>query len=603
MPRVLSVFRQARPDAKLTRAGQGGAMDHTRSSVPPPLRALARSRQSAHAVAAFGKGQTPMSERTEKPLTLRLYGPPQVRLRGQGSIAGTRAIALCAVLAMAPEARRSRNWLVATLWSSGTETRGRANLRQLLHALRQTMGAAFEAIFEISREDIALRPGAFEVRGGPGDGVFLEGIDLPEEGFEDWLRTTRQAAPDTGPGAHTWAITEPETATEILPRIMVVPFAELATPLGLGDAVAQELTSHFARSQLIDAISHFTCRAFLTGGDGMAGVADYALTGQLRGQGERVWVDTSLVQLSSQKVIWSDRIDLSLPAFLAGDDGATRQIAGQVLSVICARAIGETATRPLQELEAHTLLVAAVALMHSFERRHFDLAEGQLAEVIRRCPEHSVPRAWLAQWHLLRIYQKWTADAAKDQIRAANAVKAALDLNPACPLSLAIDGNILTVLARDPARARQRFDAAMAINPSSGFISQLGAVMETFAGQGDAAVRLTDRAYRLSPRDPRRPFFQTLSAGSYIAGGRYLEAVEMAESSLRHHPLHLSAHRCRVIGLHLAGRAPEAAKAARELLRLDPDLTASAYRRAHPAGDTEMVRLWADALQGAGVPA
>jgi tetratricopeptide (TPR) repeat protein len=106
----------------------------------------------------------------------------------------------------------------------------------------------------------------------------------------------------------------------------------------------------------------------------------------------------------------------------------------------------------------------------------------------------------------------------------------------------------------------------------------------------------------LSPRDPRRPFFQTLSAGSYVAGGRYEEAVEMAEASLRHNPFHLSAHRCRVIGLQLAGREGEARNAAKELMRIDPSLRVSEYQRTHPAAQTEIIQTWAGALKQAGVP-
>ncbi len=542
-----------------------------------------------------------MSDREQTHLTVSLYGAPVIRLSGEEdrTVTGARNIGLIALLATAPDMRRSRAFLVDTLWSDSTPERGRANLRQLLHALRQTLGAQFQETFDIARDSIALRADHVHLTGQHGDGVFLEGIDLAQEGFEDWLRTQRCDQPDDA-GSR---VVDDDRPLSFLPRIMVVPFAELSetAPSGVGDALAHDLTSHFARSQLMDALSHFSARS--SGAeDAPEPLADYALTGQCRLVGDALTVDATLVDLSDNRVLWSDRQKTSLRSFLTGEDDLTGQMAGQTLRIVMSRSIASSSSTPLPELAAHTLMMSAVALMHSFEKRHFHQAQGQLEEVVARCPEHSVPRAWLAQWHLLRIYQKWSDDPARDEKLAQNAIRNALDLNAACPLSLAIDGNIHTILRTDFDTARQRFSAARAVNPSSAFISQLAAVLETFRGNGAAAVALTDRAFMLSPRDPRRPFFQTLSAGSYVAGGRYEEAVEMAEASLRHNPFHLSAHRCRVIGLQLAGRESEARNAAKELMRIDPSLRVSEYQRTHPAAQTEIIQTWAGALKQAGVP-
>ncbi|WP_436398832.1 hypothetical protein [Roseobacter sp. S98] len=532
-------------------------------------------------------------------LSIRLYGAPVVELSGAAvtQITGPRNIALIALLATAPGLRRSRNWLAGVLWSDSAPERARANLRQLLHALRQTCGADFDAVFCTDRDTVGLLPEASRIENNV-PGVFLEGIDLAEEGFEDWLRDQRQTDAPPGPAV----VAAPPDA--VLPRIIVCPFVETATPrpMGIGDALAQELTGHFARSQLIDAISHFSSRALSSPQVLPDAAAEFILTGQCRQHGNTLTVDATLTDASDHRVMWSDRQRIDLADFLAGEDFLTNQIAGQALRIIMSRSIAAGSSTPLPVLDAHTLMLSAVALMHSFEKRHFHRAAAQLEAVIERCPAHPVPRAWLAQWHLLRIYQKWSDDVAADELKAQNAIRNALDLNATCALSLAIDGNIRTILKNDFSVARQRFDAAREINPSSAFISQLNAVLETFTGGGNEAVALTDRAFLLSPRDPRRPFFQTLSAGSYVAGGRYDEAVEMAEASLRHNPLHLSAHRCRVIGLQLAGREAEARKAAGELMRLDPGLRVSDYQRNHPAGQSTVSQVWADALRHAGVP-
>jgi TolB-like protein len=542
-------------------------------------------------------------------LRIRLYGPPLIDCPGKPALSGQRTIALLALLATAPNLQRTRTWLTAHLWSDLESPRARANLRQLLHALRQTIGEGFDTLFTVTRDVVGLNPEMVTILGSPVDGAFLEGLDLGDESFEEWLREIRQAQPETPSGSQakhcistdSRILSDPEPLEELLSRISVRPFAELAAHDGLGDAIAQELTTHFARSQIIDAISHYSSRSDAMAQDA-GNLADYAVTGTCRLSGTRIILDASLVDLNSGKVLWADRQRGDLAAFLAGEDEMTAQLAGQMIRVLLSRSIAETSSKPLPELPAHMLMVAAVGRMHSFEPRHFELAQAQLQEVIARCPDQSLPRAWLAQWHLLRIYQKWTDQPKDDRQKAQDAIRNALDLNANCALSLAIDGNIHTILLNDFDTARRRFEAARAINPSSAFISQIESVLATFADDGARAIDLTDRAFRLSPRDPRRPFFQTLSAGSYVAGGRYLEAVEMAETSIRHHPQHLSAHRCRVIGLQLAGRADDARKAARELMQRDPTLRVSDYIRGHPAGESANVRKWAEALREAGVP-
>ncbi len=550
-----------------------------------------------------------MSDRNADHLVIRLFGPLRFavsdgrRLR----LPGGRQQALLALLASAPDMWRHRSWLIDKLWSDSAPDRGRANLRQLLHATRQSLGAEFADLFDVASDCIGLRPQRVRLAGGPEDGELLEGFDLSQEGFEDWLRDQRMA--DVGTVARAMLVAS-APAARIKPRVVVFPFGEVAETgrQGLGDALAHEITAGFARSQLIDAISHFSARTVAAAQVPPAGAAetsdaDYAITGQCRLGGDRLTVSVTLFDLSDGKALWSDSHRTGFAAFLAGEDDLAAHVVGQSLRLVMSSAVATSRTRPLPELAAHRLMISGVSLMHAFEQRHFRRAEEQLREVARRCARHSEPLAWLAQWHLLRVFQKWSPDPTEDMRRAGKLVAAAEDINPDCALTLAIDANIHTVLRGDFDTAEARFAAAQAINPSSAMISHLASVLATFRGDGAEAVRLTERGFALSPRDPRAPFFQTLSAGSYVAGGQYAKAVEMAEASLRRNPHHLSAHRCRVLGLQLGGRGAEARRAASDLLRVDPDLTVTGYLRTHPAGQGDLGRKLGLALEEAGIPA
>jgi len=206
--------------------------------------------------AQMDRGQL-MSDRQSARMEIRLFGPPRIRVIGSEIIhvTGARNIALIALLSKSVRMESTRVSLVDLLWTDSAPERGRANLRQLMHALRRTLGPAFDALFTMTRDNIALQSDAIELSGAPADGMFLEGLDLRQEGFEDWLRDQRLDQPE--PGA-IQTIRHQDTA--ILPRIIVMPFAQtgLTTANGLGNALAHELTGQFARSQLIDAISYFS---------------------------------------------------------------------------------------------------------------------------------------------------------------------------------------------------------------------------------------------------------------------------------------------------------------------------------------------------------
>lgn len=534
-------------------------------------------------------------------LCLRLYGPFMAFWsdRQPCNISGKKQQALLAMLAASPEYARSRAWLIAQLWSENDEAQGRRNLRQLLHGLRILLAQG--DIIQATGDLVYLNGQNIEILGAPADGEFLEGFDLPEEGFEEWLREQRQLEVPLAatPAAETHEF-PPERSHY---RIAVAPFAEAGPDIetGVGDMLSHQLSVAIARSGLADAISHHSCRQMIGKPTNAVPEIDFWLTGRCQGDGANVVVDVKLEAARDGTVLWGERFHSKTADLMAGESDCVDQIAGQSLWLIAKQSGQLSLIRPLGAAPAHVLLMNGIVEMHSFDRARFTQARSALEEVAARCPTSTLPLAWLAQWHLLSVYQGWSEDPDKTRLAAAQTTARALDLNPYCELSLAIDGNLLNVLNSDFTAAAQRFAAAQAVNPSSAMISQLAAVLSCFQGQGDEAVALTERARGLAPRDPRRAFFAGIGAASYLVAGRWAEAIDEAEVSLRTNPGHVSALRCRVIALQRSGQEEAAAHAARDLMDSYPDFTVSAYLRDHPAAEKPVGQDWARALGEAGV--
>jgi len=103
-----------------------------------------------------------------------------------------RACGLLAMLALSDGHRQSRKWLQSQLWSNSGEAQGAGSLRQELARLKRLLGDAIKS----DSLDIWLDPNRFEfdhLSGTPPQGVdLLQGIDIGDEVFEDWLREQRQ---------------------------------------------------------------------------------------------------------------------------------------------------------------------------------------------------------------------------------------------------------------------------------------------------------------------------------------------------------------------------------------------------------------------------
>jgi tetratricopeptide (TPR) repeat protein len=178
----------------------------------------------------------------------------------------------------------------------------------------------------------------------------------------------------------------------------------------------------------------------------------------------------------------------------------------------------------------------------------------------------------------------------------------ALDINPESAFALTIDGFAHNNLLRRMDVARTRYDAALQRNPNESLAWLLKGTLHAFQDQPEDAVTAAEKARRLSPIDPFQYYYESLSATTLIAAGRYAEALGFAERSLSRHDRHTSTLRTKVTALHYLGRAAEANVAGAEILSRQPAFTVASYLNGHPAGAHEVGQRVATALRAAGIP-
>ncbi len=146
-------------------------------------------------------------------LHISLFGGFEARLGSGEALAlkGRKTQALVAYLALAHGQPRTRDDLVALLWSDRGEQQARSSLRQSLSEFRKALGKTDGSPLIAERDTVSLDAGAVEVDvaeferliddGTPTTleraaelyrGDLLDGIGVHDAAFEDWLRDERR---------------------------------------------------------------------------------------------------------------------------------------------------------------------------------------------------------------------------------------------------------------------------------------------------------------------------------------------------------------------------------------------------------------------------
>ena len=329
----------------------------------------------------------------------------------------------------------------------------------------------------------------------------------------------------------------------------------------------------------------------------------FLVTGSTRSFGGRCRITVDIHDAHTLRLLQSRDHEGDLETYLHGDLDIAADVVRELSREAASLANVAARTRRLPSLAVHELLMGAVGMMHGADRDNFFLAKKMLDAAVERAPMQSALHAWRGKWHVLKFMKGYAEDQEAEAALAARETALALDLDPMSSTALSFDGFVHSHLVGEMDVAEARYRQAIEADENDAFAWLLFGTLHAFRNQADQAVRFTERARRLSPLDPQRYYFDSLSATAYLAQGDFQTALEMANRSLCGNRRHPSTLRVRTIALQLLGRHAEARAAAGELLRREPGLTASSYLASHPAGAFETGRAWARALKEAGVPA
>ena len=439
-------------------------------------------------------------------LTLSIFGTFQVvdALGNEIPVKSRKARALLAYLALPPGKARSREQVMALLWSDRGDQQARASLRQALSGLRKDLGEEGVSALKITDEALTLDPARVTVEpAAPGD-VLLEGLHLNDPAFEEWLRDERLRLQDGG-GA-----TSQDHAPDRLgkPAIAVLPFHNLSDDpeqLYFSDGLTEDIITELSRFKSLDVVARNSTFVYRDQAVDISEIgekvgASHLLEGSLRKSGKRIRLTAQLIDVKAGKHIWADRYDRELEDIFALQDELVQSIVSALAVRLTAADTKRSLRKPASSLAAYDLYLRAVNLDSSYNPDSVRKAKELASQAVALDPGFARAHTVLAvETFTCGWFEGAPAESYLDEALWAAAKGVELDPDDSfCTSNLAI----VHLQRREFDQARHYFDRALRSNPNDTWIWADYAWFLTSVGQSEEALERLDSQENFEPYPP-----------------------------------------------------------------------------------------------------
>lgn len=490
--------------------------------------------------------------------------------------------ALMAMLALAPRGARSRIWLRDKLWSDRGEEQAAASLRQALVDVRKSLGPIAERIIISDNHTISLDLNRTSVdalqlldparQSSPDDAQLeswpelLEGLDIGDPEFEEWLMLERQvwhgrlenalgqrevspkdrrangfipsqsrhSGPDSPDGG--------DSRTSPLRARLTDWSVALLPPSITGDA--------FDAMSLPDVFAESLVRSLLE--DGELAVCDLsrpdlsapsqtspefdaaalAIQVRYRFSTHQAYISVSVHRTADRSLLWMGGATLERRAIEMGDTSASHQLINEAMDEL--RKYFLARSEQTDDAAEGESLFTAVNAMFRLSRNDLVMSEASLRRIIAQRPS-SQAYAWLAFLMTFQVGQRFS-DSASATEQAQHYARKALELDASNSVTLALVGHVHSFLFGEYDYASGLFERAIRANPTQVLGWDLYSMLHAYAGQPEKGLSLANWARHLGTYSPYRYYFDTSRLINATLAGNHRVAIEAGEQALRERP-------------------------------------------------------------------
>ena len=291
--------------------------------------------------------------------------------------------------------------------------------------------------------------------------------------------------------------------------------------------------------------------------------------------------------------VWAQRYDSRLDDIFALQDEITLIVVGAIEPNLRDAEIERVKRKRPGNLDSYDLVLRALPHVYVGMPEEAAKAMPLLEQALALEPDYAGAHGLLAWCHQFLFLRAGFKEANRNA--AILHARAAVTHGRDDATALALGAFVIGMIEHDRVAAREAFEQALAISPSSASTLFLGGVVLAWAGEAEPAIDWAERALRVSPFD-RLAFagHQAVAVGNFIRA-RYEEAAIAARRATLSNPTFSVAYSLLAAALAKLGRTAEAKAAAQKVLALQPSFSSSGYCHASgitPALAASLIESW-----------
>jgi adenylate cyclase len=352
----------------------------------------------------------------------------------------------------------------------------------------------------------------------------------------------------------------------------VLPFVNLSNDPEqqyFADGIAEDLTTDLSRIPdmfVISRNSAFTYRskAVDTRQIGRELGVRYALEGSVRRSGEKVRVNTQLIDAGTGAHLWAEGFERDIADLFA----LQREITSRIANALNLELVTAEAARPTDNPDALDYILRGRAIRAKPNSpKVLTEAINLFERALSLDPQSVEAQSQLANVLVSRVLDQMTTSRAADLARAEELADQALAASPRYALAQATKADIFRAQGRCE-EAIPRYETALSLNPNLVFALHGVGGCKLVIGSIQEVSPIEERAIRLSPRDPNIANRYWRIGVVHLLQSRIDEAIVWFEKARRASPARPFDHLHLAAAYGLSGDLDRAVAALAEARRL-----------------------------------
>lgn len=385
------------------------------------------------------------------------------------------------------------------------------------------------------------------------------------------------------------------------PSIAVLPFASLRTDLDddyFADGITEDIITGLSRCGWLFVIARNSAFRYRGSSTDIRQVGRelgvrYVLEGSVRKSGNRVRVNCQLVESENGTSLWADRLDRDMTDIFELQDEITQGVIAALEPTLKKAEIERIQRKRAGDLGAYDFYLRALQKMYDTKPESHAAALEYVAGALRIDPDYAEAHG-VAAWCYF-VKSLWEGSLPEPHkvtmLHHAHAVQVSRTDDASTLAHAAI---AIALGERDFDTALAMIDRAIASNPCSVHAYGHGSVINTWAGNYDRSIILSERALRLSPFDPMSVMPLAGQAGAWLMKGEYQTALAFAKRALQVYPSHTPSFLITIASQMRLGHIDQAREDARRLLSASPGY--------HVVPNAPVLEHFVSELREAGLP-